>query len=84
MQAVQNLSPFAKAMREMAPWLDAVGRVTGGLGFGALLGWGLTGWLGAGSWGWGLGLGVGAVLGLAGFVVAATRLSKHAKKEGPP
>ena len=64
-------------MREMAPWLDAVGRITGGLGFGALLGWVLTGWMRVGAWGWGLGLGLGAAAGLVGFLVAATKLSKH-------
>jgi len=84
---VDKLSPFAKAMREMAPWLDAVGRVTGGLGAGALLGWFLTGWVGLGSWGWGLGLGIGALVGLMGFIMAALRLSKppgDSNKGTPP
>ncbi|MCL2626957.1 MAG: hypothetical protein FWD46_09155 [Cystobacterineae bacterium] len=84
---MEKLSPFAKAMREMAPWLDAVGRVTGGLGLGALLGWVLTGCLGLGSWAWGLGLGLGALGGLVGFVIAATKLSKprnNENKESPP
>ncbi|MCL2012267.1 MAG: hypothetical protein FWG75_05710 [Cystobacterineae bacterium] len=81
---MQKLSPLAKTMREMAPWLDAAGRITGGLGFGALLGWALTGYWEVGAWGWGLGLGLGALLGLAGFIMAATRLSQGKNREGPP
>jgi len=81
---MRELSPFAKAMREMAPWLNATGKVTGGLGFGALLGWLLTRWLGVGAWGWGLGLGLGAVMGLTGFLVAVTKLSKRKDKAQKP
>jgi len=80
---MRELSPFAKAMREMAPWLNAVGRITGGLGFGALLGWALTGWLKVGAWGWALGLGFGAVAGLAGFIIEVTKLSKNINKGQP-
>jgi len=78
---MRELSHFAKAMQEMVPWLNASGRVTGGLGFGALLGWFLTGKVGVGAWGWGLGLGLGAVFGLTGFLLAAAKLSKRKDKK---
>lgn len=71
-----GLGPAAKQIQQAQPWLEAVGKLTGGAAVGVLTGYFLDRWLGTTPWmlvGWSLfGIGVG----FYAFLRAALRLGK--------
>lgn len=68
-------SAFAKAMRDVAPYLDLGWRLAGSAAFPPLIGVGLDLWLGTLPWG----LLAGSVLGLAAAVLQLSRLQSDFK-----
>lgn len=71
-----GLGPAARQLHAAQPWMEAVGKLTGGAAVGVLIGYFLDKWLGTTPWmlvGWSV-LGIGA--GFYGFLRAALQLGK--------
>jgi len=72
-----GLSNQARAMRQVAPYMDAVWRLFGGAVAGVAGGYFLDRWLNTTPWLLLVGSVLGIGLGFVGFIVAVTRLGKR-------
>jgi ATP synthase protein I len=68
------LSPLAKALREAGPWLDATGRLTGGVVVGVVAGWLVDRWMGWQPWGLLGCAALGITAGMIGFFTSILKL----------
>lgn len=71
-----GLADSARAIRQAAPYMDAVWRLVGGAGIGVAGGYFLDRWLKTSPWLLLVGSVVGLGLGFAGFIIEITRLGK--------
>jgi ATP synthase protein I len=71
-----GLSDQARALRQAAPYMDAVWRLVGGAGIGVAGGYFLDRWLDTTPWLLLVGSVVGIGLGFAGFIIGITRSGK--------